>query len=132
MSKVVYTDKAGSGRTINRTLEATVSLKQLVVDTHFVGISQATGVSGDLSAWLVDDGTYMLWVPDALSVSEGDVIYIERANRTGNIPDNDAYSTSSGAGKTPAFIALADKNTANGSGDHWVLVKSLLADQRGE
>ena len=127
--KTVFRDS--DGHAVQRTLTATVGEHQLACDGVWAGINVEGGDSGDLRAWIVDDGIYQWYVPDALSVSDGDIVYLEIADITGNIPDDTAYSTSSGAGKIPLFKALEAKVTAGGSGNHYVTGKSLLNQQGG-
>lgn len=129
MSKTVHIQNAGTGLSINRELEHTVGLKQVVSDGNFVGINMKSGDSGDLVAWLIDDSIIQVYVPDSLSASEGDTVFIDTAQLTGHIPDDGAYSTSSGAGKIALVKLLEDKNTSGGSGAHYVKGVSLLHTQ---
>ena len=124
MSKTVHRD--GNAHSIQRTLDGTVSAMQVVSDGVWAGINVESGDSGELRAWSIDGGIYQFYVPDGLSVNDGDIVYLELADITGNIPDDTAYSTTAGAGKIALFKALEDKVTANGSGDHYVTGKSML------
>lgn len=127
--KTVFRDS--NGQAVQRVLTATVGEHQLASDGVWAGINVESGDSGDVRAWVVDDGIYQWYVPDTLTVNDGDVVYLAIADITGNIPNDTAYSTSAGAGKIPLFKALEDKVTANGAGNHYATGKSLLNQQGG-
>ena len=119
------------GLAIQRILVGSVAGVQLVSDGLWAGINNEAGVSGDLRAWSIDGGIYQFYVPDSLSVNDGDIVYLELADITGNIPEDTAYSITPGAGKIALFKALENKVTANGAGKHYVTGKSLLHMQGG-
>jgi hypothetical protein len=83
---------------------------QVVYVDGWLGLAVADGESGDLVALTIDRCEYQFEVPSGLSVSNGDIVYIEVADLTGHAPDNTAYSTSSGAGKQALFKATSDKD----------------------
>lgn len=126
--KTVFKDSGGAA--VDRTLLGT-ALRQLVTDGEWAGINQESGDSGDTRAWEIADNIYQWYVPDGLTVNDGDVVYLELADHTAGIPDDTAYSTSSGAGKIALFKANGAKVTANGSGNHYVIGRSLLHMQGG-
>src|SRR5687767_3024837 len=124
--KTVVLDSYGDA--VERTLLGT-AVNQLVTDGEWAGILLESGDSGEVRAWEIKDSIYQWYVPDGLTVNDGDTVYLELADHTAGIPDDTAYSTSTGAGKIPLFKALGAKVTANGSGNHYVIGKSLLHTQ---
>jgi hypothetical protein len=124
--KTVVLDSYGDA--VERTLLGT-AVNQLVTDGAWAGILLESGDSGETRAWEIKDSIYQWYVPDGLTVNDGDTVYLELADHTAGIPDDTAYSTSSGAGKIPLFKALGAKVTANDSGNHYVIGKSLLHTQ---
>jgi len=126
--KTVFKDSYGAA--IERTLLGT-ALRQLVTDGKWAGINQESGDSGDVTAWEIEDNFYQWYVPDALTVNDGDIVYLTLATHTAGIPDDAAYTTSAGAGKIALFKADGAKVTANGAGNHYVIGRSLLHMQGG-
>jgi hypothetical protein len=124
--KTVVLDSYGDA--VERTLLGT-AVNQLVTDGEWAGILLESGDSGEVRAWEIKDSIYQWYVPDGLTVNDGDTVYLELADHTAGIPADTAYSTSSGAGKIPLCKALGAKVTANGSGNHYVIGKSLLHTQ---
>ena len=116
---------------IDRALLGDVSASQLVTDGKWAGVLMEDGLSGETRAWEIAPRVYQWYVPDALTVNDGDTVYLEIADHTAGIPDDTAYSTSSGSGKIALFKALAAKVTANDAGNHYVVGLSLLHMQGG-
>lgn len=101
------------GKAVNVTLTATVAKGAVIVVDSWVGVAGEDGVSGDTIALVADDREYQFLVPASLSVSKGDIVYITVATVTGHYPDDEAYTTSSGAGKVAFFKATAAKDSNN-------------------
>lgn len=101
------------GKAVNVDLLYEVSKGQLAVVDGWLGIAGADGESGDQIALIVDDREYQFEVPANLSVSKGDIVYIEVADLTGHDVDATAYGTTAGAGKVALFKATSDKDTNN-------------------
>src|SRR5690606_38413317 len=93
------------GRAVNVDLTATVAKGAVAVEDGWVGVAGRDGDSGDTIALAVDDREYQFEVPTGLSVSKGDIVYITVATITGHYPDDEAYTTSAGAGKVAFFKA---------------------------
>jgi hypothetical protein len=125
------TFRSSGGNAVNRAVLGDVLDQQLVTDGEWAGIASEEGESGDVLALTVDDSIYQWYVPDGLTVNDGDTVYLEIADHTAGIPDDTAYSTSSGAGKIALFKALEAKVTSRGTGNHYVTGKSLLFMQGG-
>ncbi len=104
-----YTD----GESVTVDLLYTVTAKQVAVVEGWLGIVVEGGASGDMVALDIASKEYQMYVPAGLSVSKGDIIYIEVADVTGHTPDDTAYGTSSGAGKTAFMKATSDKDVNN-------------------
>lgn len=128
MAKTLHRDS--DGNSVNRTLLGT-AVDQLVTDGIWAGILHESGNSGEVRAWTVDDGIYQWYVPDALTVNDGDIVYLTLATHTAGVPQDAAYTTSAGAGKIALFKSIGAKVTANGAGDHYCFGKSLLHMQGG-
>jgi plastocyanin len=101
------------GKAVTVDLLYTVGKGQVAVVDGWLGIAGSSGDSGDSVALAVDDREYQFTVPANLSVSKGDIVYIEVADLTGHVPDDTAYSTTAGSGKVAFFKATMDKNTDN-------------------
>lgn len=98
------------GKAVNVDLLYTVGKAEVAVVDGWLGIAGQSGDSGDQIALIVDDREYQFYVPSSLSVSKGDIVYLEVADVTGHTPDDTAYGTSAGAGKIAFFKATADKD----------------------
>lgn len=111
MALVVGEDtyKESDGRAVNVDLMYTVKAKQVAVVEGWLGVTNSAGESGDEIALDVSMIERQFTVPAGLSVSKGDVVYIEIADLTGHTPDDTAYSTTAGAGKVAFFKATMDK-----------------------
>lgn len=105
--------KESDGKAVNVSLVATVTKGAVIYAQGWLGLAGGDGVSGDTIALVADDREYQFKVPAGLSVSKGQIVYITVATTTGNYPDDEAYTTSSGAGKWAFFKATADKDSNN-------------------
>ncbi len=103
----------GDGRAVNVTLSATVAKDSVIYAEGWLGIAQKAGVSGDVIALAIDDREYQFKVPAGLAVAKGAIVYITVATVTGHYPDDEAYTTSAGAGKLAFFKATAAKDGNN-------------------
>ena len=101
------------GKAVNVDLLYTVTKGQPIVVDGWVGVAGANGDSGESIALIADDQEYQFLVPASLSVSKGNIVYITVATITGHYPDDEAYTTSAGAGKVAFFKATADKDANN-------------------
>lgn len=98
------------GKAVNVTLTATVAKDSVAYVDGWLGIAQKAGVSGDVIALAIDDREYQFKVPAGLAVAKGAIVYITVATVTGHYPDDEAYTTSAGAGKLAFFKATAAKD----------------------
>jgi hypothetical protein len=98
------------GKAVNVDLIATVAKGSLIYADDWLGIAGGSGDSGDTIALIADDREYTFLVPAGLSVSKGEIVYITVATVTGHYPDDEAYTTSAGAGQLALFKATADKD----------------------
>lgn len=111
------------GKAVNVTLDYATPANEVVYVDGFLGITAQSGLSGDEVALTIDRRAYQFTVPDSLDVSKGDKVYIITANVDINHqPPDDAYTTSSGAGRIALFKAIEDKDSDN------VVVGILLPD----
>jgi plastocyanin len=101
------------GKAVDVNLLYEVDKGQLAVVEGWLGIAGADGASGEQIALIVDDREYQFEVPSTLSVSKGNIVYIEIADITGHDVDSTAYGTSAGAGKIALFKATMDKDANN-------------------
>jgi len=101
------------GKAVNVDLLYEVDKGAVIVADGWLGLAGAAGDSGDTIALVADNREYQFKVPAGLSVSKGDIVYLEVADVTGHYPDDEAYTTSAGAGKIAFFKATADKDANN-------------------
>lgn len=101
------------GNAVHVALSATVAKGAVVYAEGHLGVAGGDGVSGDTIALVCDNRQYNFKVPAGLTVTKGMIVYITVATTTGNYPDDEAYTTSSGAGKWAFFKANADKDSNN-------------------
>jgi hypothetical protein len=115
MALVVGEDtyKNSDGKAVKVDLLYTVKAKQVAVVDGWLGVTVGGGDSGDETVLELAQIERQFTVPAGLSVSKGDVVYIEVADLTGHTPDDTAYSTTAGAGKVAFFKATMDKNADN-------------------
>ncbi len=101
------------GKAVDVLLSYTVAKDQVAVVEGWLGIAGESGDSGDYIALAVDDREYQFTVPAGLAVAKGAIVYIEVADLTGHVPDDEAWSTSAGSGKVAFFKATAAKDGNN-------------------
>lgn len=102
------------GKAVNVTLNAGGAVKgAVIVVDGWVGIAGEDADSGDTLALICDDREYQFEVPAGLSVAKGAIVYITVATITGHYPDDEAYTTTAGAGKVALFKATAAKDSNN-------------------
>lgn len=102
------------GKAVNVTLNAgDVNKGAVIVADGWVGIAAEDAESGDTLALICDDREYQFKVPAGLAVAKGAIVYITIATITGHYPDDEAYTTSAGAGKVALFKATAAKDSNN-------------------
>jgi len=118
------TDKSAfiesNGNSVRVTADAAVSKGEIVYWDGFLGVLADTSTSAEDAILTIDQREYQFYVPDAVSVSKGDVVYIDVDSLTG-APADDDYDTDDSGMTTPRalFMATSDKVTANGSGKHY-------------
>jgi hypothetical protein len=99
------------GKAVNVTLDAGDVVKGAVIYVEgWLGIAGEDADSGETLALIADDREYQFEVPTGLTVNKGDIVYITVATVTGHYPDDEAYTTTAGAGKRAFFKATADKD----------------------
>lgn len=98
------------GKSVDVTLSHTVDSDQVAYVEGFLGILVRSGDSGDAAVLNIDRRAYQFTVPSGLSVSKGQTVYVDITDLTGHVPDDSAYSTTSGANKIALFKALEDKD----------------------
>lgn len=102
------------GKAVNVTLtDGDVVKGAVAVINGWVGIAGETKESGEELALIVDDREYQFKVPAGLAVAKGAIVYITVATITGHYPDDEAYTTTAGAGKVALFKATAAKDANN-------------------
>jgi len=101
------------GKAVNVALVATVAKGAVIYADKWLGLAGEDGESGDTIALVADDREYQFKVPSGLSVAKGDIVYITVATVTGHYPDDEAYTTSAGAGHLAFFKATAAKDSNN-------------------
>lgn len=101
------------GKAVNVLLLYSVVKDAVAYVQGWLGVTGASGASGSQVALIVDDREYQFLVPAGLTVTKGMIVYITVATSTGHYPDDEAYTTSAGAGKWAFFKATADKDANN-------------------
>lgn len=101
------------GKAVNVLVTAEVAKGSLIVAEGWLGIAGGDAASGESVALIVDDREYQFAVPAGLSVAKGAIVYITVATITDHYPDDEAYTTSAGAGNIALFKATADKDANN-------------------
>lgn len=101
------------GKAVNVLLTSTVVKGAVIVVEGWVGLAGGAGISGDTIALIADDREYQFKVPAGLAVAKGAIVYITVATITGHYPDDEAYTTTAGAGKVALFKATAAKDANN-------------------
>lgn len=101
------------GKACNVALLNTVAKGAVIVVESWVGLAGEDGLSGETIALICDDREYQFRVPAGLAVAKGAIVYITVATLTGHYPDDEAYTTSAGAGKVAFFKATAAKDANN-------------------
>lgn len=101
------------GKAVNVDLLYTVAKGAVILVENWLGLAGEDGDSGDTIALVADDREYQFVVPVGLAVAKGAIVYITIATVTGHYPDDEAYTTSAGAGKWAFFKATAAKDANN-------------------
>lgn len=105
--------KESDGKAVNVTLTAAVVMGAVIVVEGWVGLAGSNGAIGDTIALIADESERQVKVPAGLAVAKGAIVYITVATVTGNYPDDEAYTTTAGAGKVAFFKATAAKDGNN-------------------
>jgi len=116
MSTVGRTNyKESDGKAIEVTLVGTVEgAAQLIYAEGMFGFAHDSGDSGDTIAMGQEAQIlYQVTVPSGLSVAKGDILYVDTAQVTGNIPDDAAWGTSSGGTNVAVFRVVEAKDANN-------------------
>lgn len=112
----------GDGKAVNVTLTNGDVVKDAVIVVQgFLGIAGEDALSGETLALITDDRSYHVKVPAGLTATKGMILYITIATITGHYPDDEAYTTTAGAGKI-AFMKITESKDANN-----VIVGHMLA-----
>lgn len=101
------------GKSVTVSLTSTVPKDQIAYINGFLGIAMQSGDSGDSVVLNIDHREYQFVVPSGLSVSKGDIVYIDTADLTGHLPDDTAWATSAGSGLIRLFKATSAKDANN-------------------
>lgn len=101
------------GEAVNVDLLYTVLKGTVIYAQSWLGVAGEDGASGDTIALIADNREYQFKVPAGLTVTKGLIVYITVATVTGHYPDDEAYTTTAGAGKLAFFKATAGKDSAN-------------------
>lgn len=107
------TYKESDGKAVTVTLEYTVNNYQVAVVENWLGVTMASGDSGDMVALQTAIEERQFVVPADLDVAKGDTVYITLATVTGHTPDDEAYTKTAGAGKVALFKATSDQDESN-------------------
>lgn len=108
------TNFESDGKAVNVTLNAGDVVKgAVIVAEGWVGIAGEDADSGETLALICDDREHQFEVPAGLTVAKGAIVYITIATVTGHYPDDEAYTTTAGAGKVAFFKATAAKDANN-------------------
>ncbi len=106
---------------IDVTLTASVVKDDVAVVETILGIANSDGDSGDTISLTVDNRGYQFTVPTSLSVTKGQIVYVDITDLTGHIPDDSAYYTAAGSNRIRLFLAMEDKDA-----NHVVIGKLLV------
>lgn len=98
------------GRSVEVDLLYTVGANQVAYVDGWLGVTQRSGDSGDSVALAIDRRAYQFTVPSGLSVSKGDVVYVDPAQLTSHVPDEAGYTTTAADGLVALFKAVEDKD----------------------
>lgn len=101
------------GKAINVDLLYAVNKGAVTYAQGILGIATKSGASGDTIPLAADDREYQVKVPSGLTCTKGMILYITVATSTGHYPDDEAYTTSSGAGKWAFLKVTSDKDANN-------------------
>lgn len=101
------------GLATNVDLLYTVLKDTVIYAQGWLGIAGENGLSGETIALIADNREYQFKVPAGLAVAKGAIVYVTVATVTGHYPDDEAYTTTAGAGKIAFFKATAAKDAAN-------------------
>lgn len=101
------------GKAVQVALQYTVEAEQIAYVEGWLGRTNESGDSGDYIALNVGMAEYQFTVPSLLSVSKGDIVYVDITDLTGHIPDESAYSTTADGSKVALFKATSDKDANN-------------------
>lgn len=98
------------GQAVTVSIDYAVEAREIVVAEGMVGIAVTNGESGDDVALDIRRAEFQFYVPTALAVTKGELVYLTVATITGHTPDDAAYTKSAGAGKVLLFKATSDQD----------------------
>lgn len=109
------------GGAVEVELSYTTAAKELALVEGWVGVTVEGGVDGDVISLDISQTEWQFPVADAFTVNKGDVVYIDPTNMSDrHVPLAADLTTTYATDLYAAFRATADKNTAGGSGNHFV------------
>jgi hypothetical protein len=108
------TYKRSDGEALNVDLVSNyVQKNQVIYADQWVGLAMESGDSGDTIALDIARIERVFEVPSSVSVSKGDIVYLDTAQTTGNVFADAAWGTTAGSGKVAFFKATMDKDANN-------------------
>lgn len=106
--------KETDGKSVDVTIDYTISGERPILVDNWVGLPSQSGDSGDTIALVCDGGVYQWQAPSGLSLSVGNIVYVD-ISETGSaneVPDS-AFTTTATADTLPLFKVLTEKNASN-------------------
>lgn len=100
-------------QSVNVSLTYPVVKDQVAVVETFVGIVNKSGSSGQGISLNIDGRGYQFSVPSTLTVTKGQIVYLDTTALVGHTPTDAAYSTTAGANKIRLFRAMENKDANN-------------------
>lgn len=95
------------GKSVRVQITSTVAKNQVAYVDGWLGIANNDGVDEDYITLSIDHREYQFTVPTALAVANGDVVWIDITDLTGNLPDSTAYYKTADTNRIRLFKATS-------------------------
>jgi hypothetical protein len=117
--------KLNTGLSVEIEVTSTIEAGELAYVDGFLGMNVREIESGESGVLDIEPAQWDVILPTTLDLSKGDIIYVDVTDLTGHVPDDSAFSTTSGGSKVKWAKAMTDQDGTTGQ------VRILQLPQQG-
>jgi len=106
--------KLNTGLSVEIEVTSDIDTGELAYVNGFLGFNVRAIESGESGVLDIEPAQWDVILPTALNLSKGNLIYVDVTDLTGHIPDDSAFSTTSGGSKVKWAKAMTDQDDTTG------------------